>query len=138
MRRRLLKLLTVLAVGAACVLFVWGFLYEKLHVAAWPRVAKISAVSFTPGSVRVRTSAGEEMSTPPFWAIALLLAVAPHLIRDLKTKLRDRRRAGGLCPACGYDLRATPDRCPECGAVPRSPPAQPPASSALPISKRPR
>ena len=26
-----------------------------------------------------------------------------------------RRVVAGRCPACGYDLRATPGRCPECG-----------------------
>ena len=30
---------------------------------------------------------------------------------------RARRHAFGRCPACGYDLRATPGRCPECGTA---------------------
>jgi hypothetical protein len=47
-------------------------------------------------------------------AAALILPVA----RVAPAIVRRRRRQSGLCPRCGYDLRATPDRCPECGAIP--------------------
>jgi hypothetical protein len=30
---------------------------------------------------------------------------------------REARKRAGLCPACGYDLRASTGRCPECGAM---------------------
>jgi len=64
---------------------------------AWPRDLKVTA-----GHAIV---AGAAAVLPA----ARLAALA------VGTVLTRRRVKGGLCPACGYDLRATPGRCPECG-----------------------
>ena len=56
----------------------------------------------------------------PHWFLAALTGV-PSCIRIVSVLRRAgmlRRMRHGLCPSCGYDLRATPERCPECGAVP--------------------
>ncbi len=50
----------------------------------------------------------------PYWFILLLMALVPA-VYWLDTRRRQRRRRKGLCPRCGYDLRASSGRCPECG-----------------------
>jgi hypothetical protein len=56
----------------------------------------------------------------PHWSLAALSGVLPALglLRWVRRRRKVMREKAGRCPACGYDLRATPERCPECGAVP--------------------
>jgi predicted Zn-ribbon and HTH transcriptional regulator len=52
------------------------------------------------------------------WSLQTLLSLLPlaWVARLLVRRRRAARlRQAPLCPACGYDLRATPVRCPECG-----------------------
>jgi hypothetical protein len=55
----------------------------------------------------------------PFWFLSLVTLLMPAAWAKgrVAENRRSRRALRGLCPRCGYDLRATPDRCPECGAV---------------------
>ena len=42
-------------------------------------------------------------------------AVARSMRREGRRLMGYDTEIHGICPACGYDMRATPDRCPECG-----------------------
>ncbi len=52
----------------------------------------------------------------PGYALMLLSSI-PVLLWVRKRVRTTRRLQAGLCPACGFDLRATPERCPECGKI---------------------
>jgi hypothetical protein len=58
----------------------------------------------------------EVLWVSPLWFLFTLAAILPAVRLQ---RLRHRKHRPGLCPTCGYDLRATPQQCPECGtAVP--------------------
>jgi hypothetical protein len=79
------------------------------------------------GVLRVRSLSGDIVRRwsavrVPLWPLVLLTAIPPGLSARRFASRRWRQHLG-LCPACGYDLRATPGRCPECGAAAAPPTA---------------
>ena len=72
------------------------------------------ATTFTRDELTRRSS--DSYVTVPYWLIAVpaVILCATRLARYV----RSRRPRPGMCPRCGYDLRATPEGCPECGIKP--------------------
>jgi hypothetical protein len=67
---------------------------------------------------------GSRHAWVPWWWACAALALLPACRMVCRAAVAadrfpgERRRVReGLCRACGYDLRATPDKCPECGAA---------------------
>jgi hypothetical protein len=58
-----------------------------------------------------------EMPDGYYLAVFSLLPLLWSVARLRRVTVARRRHRGGMCPACGYDLRATRDRCPECGQM---------------------
>jgi hypothetical protein len=54
----------------------------------------------------------------PIWFVVVLVPLPLAVQRGIARLVGRHRSRRGMCRACGYDLRGTPDRCPECGAIP--------------------
>jgi hypothetical protein len=58
----------------------------------------------------------------PYWFLTSAASMLPAIWIRKRSRMAkvNARYIKGRCVACGYDLRATPERCPECGAVPQN------------------
>ena len=81
----------------------------------WRYLCRLAWEDYSLGE-RGRQGYGQTIYAPHAVLLALMLArpAAGRIARVVRDQRHQRR--SGLCPSCGYDLRATPGRCPECGA----------------------
>ena len=67
-----------------------------------------------PAAYAPRTTLDQFKVHVPWWSLFLATATLPASI-VVERLIGRERHPNGLCPSCGYDLRATPGRCSECG-----------------------
>ncbi len=60
---------------------------------------------------------GDSFIGMPYWFLVALTGFLP-LVQGARWRVARKKHLPGICFACGYDLRATPDCCPECGTIP--------------------
>lgn len=95
---------------------------DEYRDGGWPRGSRFNRFGFA--AIDYRNPSNRILAAAaPLWFPLLLSAALPVGRWTLARRRRRLRGRAGLCPACGYDLRATPDRCPECGAAPAYPPS---------------
>ncbi|HEX8521067.1 MAG TPA: hypothetical protein VF669_02340 [Tepidisphaeraceae bacterium] len=78
-----------------------------------------------------RYSNGSADLSLPIYLFAIPSLILTLILLSAHDRLR-RQNSGTLCPHCGYNLHATPDRCPECGTAPLD--VAPPRHRSMPLA----
>ncbi len=69
--------------------------------------------AFELGACYAKYIYSEKLIVLPDWFIVLVSSTLP--LAWTVSRFKSRKRNAGLCPRCGYDIRASSNRCSECG-----------------------